>query len=68
MNDPFAVTEGDRIAQLVLERIVTPEVQEVEVSWNFFTVKRPLLMSLSELDRDSARSRRFWLDREELVS
>ena len=26
-----AVEEGDRIAQLVLERIVTPEVLEVEV-------------------------------------
>jgi dUTP pyrophosphatase len=26
------VTEGDRIAQLILERIYTPEVQEVEVS------------------------------------
>ena len=27
-----AVVEGDRVAQLILERIVTPEVQEVEVS------------------------------------
>jgi dUTPase len=26
------VAEGDRIAQLVLERIATPEVQEVDVS------------------------------------
>jgi dUTPase len=26
------VTEGDRVAQLILERIVTPEVIEVEVS------------------------------------
>lgn len=26
-----AVTEGDRIAQLVLEKIATPEVEEVEV-------------------------------------
>ena len=25
----FAVAEGDRVAQLVLERIVTPEVVEV---------------------------------------
>jgi hypothetical protein len=25
------VTEGDRVAQLILERIVTPEVTEVEV-------------------------------------
>jgi len=28
----FAVTVGDRIAQLVLERIVTPPVDEVDVS------------------------------------
>jgi dUTP pyrophosphatase len=28
-ND-FEVKEGDRIAQLVLEKICTPEVQEVE--------------------------------------
>lgn len=28
----FTVTEGDRVAQLILERIVTPEVVEVEVS------------------------------------
>jgi hypothetical protein len=27
------VNEGDRVAQLILERIVTPEVVEVEVSW-----------------------------------
>jgi dUTP pyrophosphatase len=26
----FAVNVGDRVAQLVLERIVTPEVEEVE--------------------------------------
>ena len=26
----YGVKEGDRIAQLVLERIVTPEVQEVQ--------------------------------------
>ena len=28
----FEVDEGDRVAQLILERIVTPEVTEVEVS------------------------------------
>jgi deoxyuridine 5'-triphosphate nucleotidohydrolase len=28
----FEVEEGDRVAQLILERIVTPEVTEVEVS------------------------------------
>jgi hypothetical protein len=27
------VNEGDRVAQLILERIVTPEVVEVDVSW-----------------------------------
>ncbi len=27
---PCAVKKGDRIAQLILERIVTPEVEEVE--------------------------------------
>lgn len=27
---PLAVKQGDRVAQLILERIVTPEVQEVE--------------------------------------
>ena len=27
----FAVNEGDRIAQLILERIVTPDVVEVQV-------------------------------------
>lgn len=26
----YKVTEGDRVAQLILERIVTPEVTEVE--------------------------------------
>ena len=26
---PFAVKAGDRIAQLILERIITPEVEEV---------------------------------------
>jgi dUTP pyrophosphatase len=26
----FAVKKGDRVAQLILERITTPEVQEVE--------------------------------------
>ncbi len=31
MADMFAaVKRGDRVAQLILERIVTPEVQEVE--------------------------------------
>lgn len=28
-DDDFAVSEGDRVAQLVLERIYTPEVLEV---------------------------------------
>ena len=28
--DPFAVCKGDRVAQLVLEKIATPEVVEVE--------------------------------------
>ena len=28
----FPVEEGERIAQLILEKIVTPEVMEVEVS------------------------------------
>ena len=27
---PFAVKKGDRVAQLILERIVTPAVEEVE--------------------------------------
>lgn len=29
-KEPFEVKAGDRIAQLVLERIVTPDVEEVE--------------------------------------
>lgn len=29
-EDDFVVREGDRVAQLVLERIYTPEVVEVE--------------------------------------
>ena len=29
-QEPFEVKAGDRIAQLVLERIVTPAVEEVE--------------------------------------
>jgi dUTP pyrophosphatase len=29
-NEDFAIKRGDRIAQLILERIVTPEVQEVD--------------------------------------
>ena len=33
-----AVEEGDRIAQLVLERIVTPEVQEVEARLVFISM------------------------------
>lgn len=31
-SSPFTVKAGDRIAQLILERILTPEVLEVEVS------------------------------------
>ncbi|KAI8055908.1 dUTPase-like protein [Syncephalis plumigaleata] len=29
-DEDFEITEGDRIAQMVLERIITPEVEEVE--------------------------------------
>jgi len=29
-HECFAVTKGDRIAQLILERIVTPPVEEVD--------------------------------------
>lgn len=32
---PFPVEEGDRIAQLIIEKIHTPEVVEVEVNSHF---------------------------------
>ena len=30
LYDPCAVKKGDRVAQLILERIMTPEVEEVD--------------------------------------
>lgn len=47
VSDP-AVHAGDRIAQLILERISTPEVEEVDVSL-FFS----LIQALEETARGS---------------
>lgn len=44
------VQEGDRIAQLILERIMTPEVLEVDVSSYFsFPFPSPLRFPLSTI-------------------
>ena len=41
------VDEGDRVAQLIIERIYTPEVLEVEVSHNIpLTMRTPLANNL----------------------
>lgn len=37
----FSVQEGDRIAQLIIERIYTPEVQEVDVSSIYLVTTAP---------------------------
>lgn len=40
---PSSVNEGDRIAQLILERIYTPEISEVDVSQaRFFVIDSPM--------------------------
>lgn len=61
-----AVAEGDRVAQLILERIVTPEVLEVEVSPVREAKEEEVLMGSfgrrAELVGDGARRGRLWFD------
>ena len=47
----ISVDEGDRIAQLILEKIVTPEVMEVEV----LLITHVLLLSANTLIRISMK-------------
>ena len=45
----FTVKEGDRIAQLIIEKIETPEITEVDVRI-LHSSPRALLMSSKDLD------------------
>lgn len=53
------VKEGDRIAQLILEKIYTPEVQEVEVSDLLMSTNWKIIVIESR--RNYPWCRRFWL-------
>lgn len=47
----LVVNEGDRVAQLILERIVTPDVVEVAVCIVFiFCIVTPLISCSQDLD------------------
>ena len=57
----FAVTVGDRIAQLVLERIMTPPVLEVDVS---VSLSRSVFSAdvVPEPGRHPSRHQWVWVD------
>ena len=58
----FAVTVGDRIAQLVLERIMTPPVLEVEVSVPLSCSFFPSADAIPGLGGNHPRRQWVWLD------
>ena len=62
------VHKGDRIAQLVLERILIAEIEEVDVSLLMSMGNHKLfIIILLELGLDRERCRRFWINREKLT-
>lgn len=54
--------EGDRIAQLIIEKIYTPDVLEVEVGPGLSIVVLMLIV-WKEPRRDSSWNQRFWVNR-----
>ena len=62
------VHKGDRIAQLVLERILIAEIEEVDVSLLMSVGNQKFfIIILLELGLDRERCWRFWINREKLT-
>jgi len=57
-----AVEEGDRVAQLILEKIHTAEVLEVQVRTFQFTAWLENNLDIAGPGRDNSWCRRVWVD------
>ena len=57
-----AVEEGDRVAQLILEKIHTAEVLEVQVRIFQFMARHENDLDIAGPGRDDSWCRRVWVD------